>query len=53
VKPSATAFVEGEVLRARIAAPKERRDHDAAVLDRVAELDGEFRFRCHAGESSG
>ncbi len=58
-EPARQRLVERDVGRDGIAGGEERRDHDAAVLDRVAELEGEGGGRCHVvllsvdGESSG
>jgi hypothetical protein len=40
LEPERHRLLEREVLRARVGAWKERRDDDAAMLDRVAELNG-------------
>ena len=41
-------LVERDVAGDRITGREERRDHDAAVLDRVAELESESGRECHA-----
>ena len=52
-EPARQRLVERDVGRDGIAGGEERRDHDAAVLDRVAELEGEGCGRCHVVLLSG
>jgi hypothetical protein len=42
VEPERDGLLEREVLRAWICERKERRDHDAVMLDWITELDGEL-----------